>query len=55
MSRVGVATRAQEERHVRFIAALRVATRYAPAMRYSDGGAGRRRHRSRRVGGRAHR
>jgi hypothetical protein len=53
MSKVGVASLRQQDRHARFVASLRFASPYALANRYSDGGPGRRRHRSRRVGGRA--
>jgi hypothetical protein len=51
MSRVGIASRNQWERHGRFVAALGAMTRYAPGNRASDGGPGKWRHRSERVGG----
>jgi len=54
MSKVGIATILQDERHARFVTeGLRLIGKspYALAHRYSDGGAGRRRHRSTRVGG----
>jgi hypothetical protein len=54
MGKVGIASYPQQERHGVFVSeGIRLAgrSRYALAMRYSDGGAGKRRHRSRRIGG----
>jgi hypothetical protein len=51
MGRLNIATPAQESRHTHFVTLLHIRAPYAPAVRYSDGGAGRRRHRSSRIGG----
>lgn len=51
MSKVGIATHQQIERHNLFMMSMGGKTRYAIGNRYSDGGAGKRRHRSKGIGG----
>lgn len=51
MGKVGVGSLKQQTLHSMFVSSLGGRTRYAPGNRSSDGGAGKRRHRSTRIGG----